>query len=155
MNYQEARKHLRTGDVIGFVHGYFPVGKVVQWVTRSLYTHVAVVIRENDRVLVVEAKQPYVRIFPASRLTPFYWCALRGDLNQDAKNFAYSIVGDRYSLADCYRSVTGETTDDNRWQCAELVRTVHRKNGADARCKATPADIMKWAGSFSKTIFVE
>lgn len=155
MRYQAIRPLIKSGDIIAFAHGHKPVGKVVQLVTGSPYTHVAISWVVADRVYVFEAVQPLVRIFPLSKLTPFYWCGLNGDLNENALEFLNSVVGDRYSLADCYRSVTGETTTDNRWQCAELCREGQRRNGNTVNCKATPKEIVQWATTFGVALLVE
>lgn len=155
MQYSDIRDKITTGDIIGFCHGHKPVGKIVQLVTRSPYTHVATAWVTDGRVYVFEAVQPLVRIFPLSKLTPFYWVKIPGGLNEDALEFANSIVGERYSLMDCIRSVTGDTTDDNRWQCAEMTREIQRRNGRTVKYKATPRDMITWGSIFNKPILIE
>jgi len=153
MHYQDIRPRIKSGDLIGFSH-HNPASHVVQVATKSIYSHVAIAWAAAERVYVFEAVQPLVRIFPLSKLLPFYWCEINKDLNDEALNFLNSVVGDCYSVADCIRALKGDTTLDNRWQCAELGREAMRKNGHIVDCKATPRDMMGWGAGFNIPILV-
>lgn len=155
MQYEEVRGQIRSGDIISFVHGDKIAGKVVQIATRMPDTHVAIAWVTSGRVYVFEAVQPLVRIFPLSKLLPFYWLNINVGLTDGALELANSVVGNRYSLADCWRSVTGETTSDDRWQCAELVREILRWNGLTVDCPAIPGELRKWGLKYCTPLFIE
>lgn len=155
MKYSDARPRITTGDLIAFEHTSSLAGKLIHMVTQSVFTHVACAWAVADRVYVFEAVQPRVRVFPLSKLVPFYWCPVPNWLNEDAFEFAHSLVGDRYSIMDCIRAITGDTTPNNRWQCAELYRAIQRKNGLQNSFKATPRHQVEWATQFGAPILVK
>ena len=153
MKYSDIRSKIVSGDLIAFEH-HNPASRLVQVTTRSAYSHIAIAWVVSDRVYVFEAVQPLVRIYPLSKLAPFYWCNIGKDLNQKALNFLNSNVGARYSLVDCINAFLGETTDDDKWQCAELCRQAKRLNGHDIDCKATPGAMMDWGSAFNPPVLV-
>ena len=66
--YEDARPIVRTGDLL-FCSGAEPVSRIIQFATRSPYSHVALVVRmlSIDRLLLLEAEWPYgVRVVPLS-----------------------------------------------------------------------------------------
>jgi len=153
MQYNDTRPQIQSGDLIGFSH-HNPASIVVQKATGSIYSHVAIAWVVGERVYVFEAVQPLVRIFPLSKLLPFYWCEIKKPLNDDSLNFLNFAVGSEYSLKDCIRAFMGETTDDNRWQCAELCREALRKNDHAVNIPATPKDLMGWGAGISTPVLV-
>lgn len=154
MKYEDYRSKIQTGDIIGFSRSK-PVAAIIKFFTKSIYSHVGTAFVAYDRVYVIEAVQPYIRIYPLSRLLPFYHCSINKELNQNALDFLHSTVGDRYSIKDCIRAYLAETTTDNRWQCAEHVRYAQRLNGQIVNSKATPGAIMNWADKFNGTMLVK
>jgi hypothetical protein len=96
--YSEIRSQIKSGDLLAFRHeGWkswhdFKV-QLVRMFTRSEYSHVAVAWVVGERVMVVEAVEPCVRIFPLSKLGSFYWIPLNAPWKKETEEKALSYVG--------------------------------------------------------------
>ncbi len=70
LKYHEARKHIKDGDILLykgkglFRSGFIPT--LVQWVTRSPYSHAGIAAWWNDRLMVIEAIGSGVIVNPVS-----------------------------------------------------------------------------------------
>lgn len=131
MIYTEARSKIASGDLLAWSHrGWrsfydFEV-QMVRMFTRSEYCHVGIAWRCAERVFVLEAVQTGVRIFPLSRLAPFYWVPLKVEWTAETEDYALSKVGERYSKVQAVLAFLGllPPEPDNQWQCVEYVSTV-------------------------------
>ena len=69
MPYEKIRDFVKTGDIF-FSSGSYAFSGVIQWLTKSTWSHVAVIYKDEElgRVLVLEA-EPYVgiRLIPLSK----------------------------------------------------------------------------------------
>ena len=78
MIYKQARPMIRSGDVLAWSHrGIRSWHDLKIWLvrmfTRSEYSHVGTAWVVGNRVFVIEAVMPKVRIYPLSKLGDFYW----------------------------------------------------------------------------------
>lgn len=67
--YEEVRDQLRTGDIV-FCSGTYLFSRAIQWVTRSVWSHVGVVYRDDNllRIFVLESETAIgVRLVPLSK----------------------------------------------------------------------------------------
>ncbi len=79
MKYSELRDTIKTGDLLAWSEGGDWKSwrniqlNLVRMGTMSDYNHVGVAYVVGGRVFVVESVVPYVRIYPLSRLLPFFY----------------------------------------------------------------------------------
>lgn len=123
MRYENARSLMRSGDIIAFRHDNL-ASRIVRAATGSDYSHVGVVWPVAGRVMILEAVIPKIRIFPLSKLLPFYWVSLDTPLTNEAEEYALSRVGEEYSVMEAIRGYFGFTEVNHKWQCAEYVKAV-------------------------------
>lgn len=141
---------IQSGDLIAFSHEGWGSwsdieSQIVRMLTRSEYSHVGIVAPEmSGRCMLFEAVIPKVRVFPLSKLLPFYWIQIGSPLNQEAEEFAFSRVGEEYSKLEAIRGYFNSTKDDRFWQCAEYSRGILGFNKSlPVGIKATPTSLVK------------
>jgi hypothetical protein len=157
MDYLDVRPEIKSGDILAFSHVGWKTWhdwkiQAVRMATRSLYSHVATAWVVGGRVLVIEAVQPLVRIFPLSKLGDFYWVPMNAPWSPAAEAKAMSAVGEKYSQIQAIESFFGEPKKDNLWQCCEFTKTVAETDGIIIDCHPTPANIMQTLQEMGKTI---
>jgi hypothetical protein len=140
MRYHEIRDRLVSGDVVAF-----RADTIKSWIirkaTRSPYSHVGIVWVIAGRVLLLDAVIPKVRIFPLSKMLPFDWMPINRPMTMEQEELALSWVGEEYSVMEAMRGFFGFAREDNqRWQCAEYVKTVLGFN-----CQDTPQAVVNEA----------
>lgn len=145
MRYGEARAHLKSGDLLAWSHErwgswYDLKIQLVRMATRSEYCHVGVAWVVGGRVFTIEAVSAGVRIFPLSRLLPFYWLALPNEWTDEAETWALSQVGLPYSQWQAVLAGLGllRPGADARWECAELLVELAPFTGVFLGTRATP-----------------
>jgi hypothetical protein len=138
--YKDLRSTIKSGDIVAWSHN-----GIVRLFTGSEYSHVGTAWVVGERVFVIEAVQPMVRIYPLSKLLPFYHISSLGDWTQEAEEFALSQVGTNYSVMDAIRSYFGKISPDGNWQCAELAAAIAKLNGVDLGENYRPSAIVKKA----------
>lgn len=150
MNYQEVRSTIKTGDVLAWSGGSWTTLQgiqlnIVRMFTRSTFDHVGVALVIGGRVFVVEAVVPTVRIFPLSKVLPFYYVRVPFDATADMEQVMMDLVGRPYSKIEAIKAFfTKATTSTTVWECAKLVNEVLAV--ADSRFKGihdTPAETMR------------
>lgn len=157
MDYKTARPLIQPGDIIAFTHeGWHSwseiESQIVRMFTRSEYSHVGIAWPIAGRVMILEAVVPMIRIFPLSKLRPFYWLSLNNRLTPEAEEFALSRVGESYSKLEAIKGFLGKTTSDQKWQCAEYVKSVLRAAGCLYPGKDTPSAVVFDAISAGSTL---
>jgi hypothetical protein len=141
MIYDDARPLMKSGDVVAFRHNNI-ASRIIRAATGSDYSHVGMVWPVAGRVMILEAVMPKIRIFPLSKLLPFYWVSCNRPLTLEAEEYALSRVGEDYSIAEAIRGYFGLTSDNKKWQCAEYVLSVLKANGSELPGKETPSDVV-------------
>jgi hypothetical protein len=144
-HYQNIRQHIKSGDLLAWSHRApwwsswrnFKIA-LVRLFTRSEYCHVGTAWRVADRVFVIEAVMPAVRIFPLSQLTPFYWVPMPEHWTPKVEEYALNHVGHVYSEWDAMVGYFGMPADDGREQCAELSIRIAAQGAIDLGDRATP-----------------
>lgn len=147
MNYEQARPMIRSGDILAWSHrGVTSWHDFKIWFvrlfTRSEYSHVGTAWVTGDRVLVIEAVMPMVRIYPLSRLGDFYWLQMGAYWRKSTETLALSFVGNEYSQMQAAQAPFATPPEDDRWQCAELVATVARHDGINLGGVYTPSAVV-------------
>lgn len=138
---------IETGDVLAFTHnglkswGDFE-SQLVRIFTRSEYTHVGIAWAVGERVLIIEAAVPEVRIYPLSLYNEFFLIKTFMPLKEDSLNTALSYVGQKYSKMEAIRGLLSNPRKASKWQCAELVQAVLNHNGLYLDGKATPSGVV-------------
>ncbi|WP_291993991.1 YiiX/YebB-like N1pC/P60 family cysteine hydrolase [Candidatus Accumulibacter sp. ACC003] len=72
--YEHARQQLRTGDIV-FCSGSYFFSRTIQWVTRSVWSHVGMIYRDDNlqRIFVLESETAIgVRLVPLSKYVRDY-----------------------------------------------------------------------------------
>lgn len=145
MNYEAYRKNIKTGDLL--VWSNQGSSGFVQWIIRlftlSEYCHVGVAWVIGNRIMIIEAVRPYVRIFPLSRSLPFYHVRMHLDVKEEHLTKLLSRVGDSYSMRDAIVSYFKKPSVDNEWQCVELTKDFYRQFGLDFKDAWTPSHLVE------------
>lgn len=74
LDYDEARDQLQTGDIV-FCSGTYFFSKTIQWFTRSVWSHIGVIYRDDNlqRIFVLESETAIgVRLVPLSKYVRDY-----------------------------------------------------------------------------------
>jgi hypothetical protein len=152
--YQNIRPTIKSGDILAWSHRswsswYDLQIQGVRFVTQSEYCHVGVAWVVSGRVFVIEAVTPKVRIYPLSKLLPFYLIPMVAPWVQEAEEFGLAQVGGEYSKLQAIQSFFCIPNFDELWQCAELVAKISEKNGIFLGNKYTPSAIVEKALDYS------
>ena len=125
-NYLAYRNELKNGDILAWTpNGLKGTGDlipyIIKYATGSDFYHVGQVWRVGERIFVVEAMPPLVRIYPLSRKPSFFHIPMNVQWNEEKENGLLSSVGDDYSLIKAMLTIFKKPTIDNSWQCALKV----------------------------------
>ena len=147
MKYEQAGPMIRSGDILAWSHrGVRSWHDLKIWLvrmfTRSEYSHVGTAWVVGNRVFVIEAVMPKVRIYPLSKLGDFYWLQMGAYWRKATETLALSFVGDDYSQVQAMVSPFITPPKDDRWECAELVATVARQDSIDLGAVYTPSEVV-------------
>ena len=147
MKYSHVRPMIRSGDILAWSHrGIRSWHDFKIWLVRlfqrSEYSHVGTAWVVGNRVFVIEAVMPKVRIYPLSKLGDFYWLQMGAYWRKATETLALSYVGDDYSQIQAIQSPFITPPDDSEWQCAELVATIARQDSIDLGHAFTPSAIV-------------
>jgi hypothetical protein len=150
VKYSDARGRIRSGDLIAQSHrgwGSFHDFKVqmVRAFTQSEYSHAATAWTIGNRVFVIEAVMPLVRIYPLSKLGEFYWIPLQAAWSPQTEALALDKVGQPYSQLDAIEAFFRLPNADGKWECAELARAIALSDGINLGDTATPTAVVKAA----------
>ena len=148
-HYPNIRQHIKSGDLLAWSHRApwwsswrdFKIA-LVRLFTRSEYSHVGIAWRVGQRVFVIEAVMPAVRIFPLSQVLPFYWVPMPQYWSDQVEEYALNQVGDAYSEWDAMVGYFGMPANDRREQCAELAIRIAQQGNVDLGDRATPDGVV-------------
>jgi len=113
---------------------------MVKYFTKSEYTHVAIAWVVGERVFIIEAVAPLVRLLPLSNDLPCY--LIQGDgLSEEQLVNALKLVGKgHYSMPECIKAYLEKNNrSDNKWECAEFTSFV-----LDLPCQDTPVAVVNY-----------
>ena len=147
MMYKHARPLIKSGDILAWshrgVHSWHDL-KVwfVRMFTRSEYSHVGTAWVVGERVFVIEAVMPLVRIYPLSKLGDFYHLGMGAYWRRATEALALSFVGHQYNQLQAMQAPFITPPDDDRWECAELVAAIARQDSIDLGVVYTPSEVV-------------
>lgn|GEM_PF-1134631 len=152
MNYAAARDRIHSGHLLAWTHrkwgSWYDIQvQAVRTFTQSEYCHVGVAWCVSGRVFALEAVSVGVRIFPLSRLAPFYWLPVAAAWEPEVEAWALAQVGEPYSKWQAVLAGLGllKAGDDSIWQCAEYAQAVLDRAGVVLPGKATPSNLVAMA----------
>ena len=119
--------------------------QLVRFFTQSEYAHVAIAWVIGERVFVLEAVMPLVRIFPLSKLGDFYWLPMGCAWSPKTEELALSAIGDQYSQWDAIKAFFSSPAADHTWECAEYVMQVLKNEDIELGTSAVPSDVVRAA----------
>ncbi len=151
--YEKIREQLKTGDIF-FSSGSYAFSGIIQRLTRSAWSHVAIIYKDEElqRVMVLEAEPRIgIRLIPLSKYLKDYkgskrsykgqvvLCKLNFDLEKNKLNKAISFGLDEltrpYDNWEIIRIMTrilfriGKKEKNKSYICSELVRDAFAKAG--------------------------
>ena len=143
MNYKEIRLQIKSGDLLSFNHGSWNTisgikTEIVHMATRSTYSHVGIAWVIANRVFVLEAVEPCLRIFPLSLEGDFYWTPLNASWHPETEEYALSKLGINYSEIQAMQAFYEELPPDSVQQCAAYAREILLKDGINLGSRSTP-----------------
>lgn len=146
--YSEIRNSICSGDLVAWSHrGIKSLYDLKIWFvtlfTQSRYTHVGVAWCIGDRVFVIEAVMPLVRIYPLSKTGDFYHINQNFEWTEEVESLALSIVGEEYSQLQAIEAPIRTPSRDSKWQCAEFYAVIAKELGADLGNIYTPQAIVE------------
>lgn len=162
--YDNIRTHIKSGDIVAWSHTglsskYDFEMFLVRLFTRSEYVHVGVVWKIAGRIFVLESTTSGIRIFPLSKLTPFYLLNNKYKWNKTIEEYALSKLGQEYSKFEAIKGFLDlvKPGEDNKWQCAEYTLWLLEKmSNKKIDIKSTPSAIVEFLlGEGSNIIFVQ
>ncbi len=151
--YKDIRDHLKTGQIV-FCSGKYMFSGIIQRLTKSTWSHVAIIYKDEDlgRVLILEA-EPYVgiRLIPLSKylhdykgkMKPYKGLMYIADFSEDVsqKNLGKAISFGLDELTRPYDNweivrimlrilfKKGKPEKNRSYICSELVRDAYEKAG--------------------------
>jgi hypothetical protein len=154
MQYCDARPLIKSGSLLAWSHrgwgSWYDIKiQFVRFFTQSEYCHVGVAWVVGERVLVIEAVMPKVRIYPLSSLGSFYWIPdfMRWDNSVETK--ALSYVGTDYSQTEAIAAFFEHSLHPDKMQCAKLVATL----AGFERTNRTPSEMVDHALSKDRVLY--
>ena len=160
MKYLDARDNIKTGDLLAWSEG----GKWNSWrnvqlnlikvFTRSQYTHVGIAYVVGGRVFVIDAVIPIVRIYPLSRLRPFYWIPMTFQTTDQTERNLMNFVGHPYSKWEAVKSAfTRDTNNSSVIQCAKMVNEIYSEFDKNyTNLFDTPAAVVQYSSAMYNPI---
>lgn len=146
-SYQSLRQHIRTGDLLLF-RGNYVLSHVIESLSDSPYSHVAILARWKDRVVAFQADTRGVEILPVSKMVCRYngkvdwWSRVAGFGNEGFEekllDKALTLLGTRYGYLPLislgFRILLGRTlnardahaTPDSLF-CSQFVSECYRE----------------------------
>ena len=158
MKYDNARAQIKSGDLLAWSHrGWsswydIKVQAVRIW-QRSRYSHVATAYVGMNRVWVIEAVMPEIRMIPLSNALPFDWVAMGAPWKPETEERMIGLIGrpkDKAARYSQWQAVMGgmgklKPGTDNLWMCAETAWYAAKLDGIDLGSKIYPSEIVQSA----------
>lgn len=149
MKYADLRPKIKSGDLLAWSHREpwyrswddFKIA-MVRMFTKSEYSHVGTAWIVGDRVFIIEAVTPLVRIYPLSKALPFYHLPLNAGWSSTTLEYALAKVGERYSQLQAIQAFFKLPKEDSFWECAELTRLIAKQDNINLGESAVPSDVV-------------
>ena len=149
MLYKEYRNEIKSGDLLVWSTDDFSkwpnwFSAIIRIFTMSEYNHVGIAWVIGNRVFVIEATPPAVRIYPLSHKPSFYHMPMDLEWDTDMEDWLLEQVGKPYSVIDAIRGYFGKPKRDGKWMCSELAGTFYRKCGYNLKDSWTPEELVRY-----------
>lgn len=150
MKYQQIRPKIRSGDLLAWGYKSWRTWRdikiqLVRFFTQSEYSHVGTAWVAGERVFVVEAVVPLVRIYPLSQLGDFYHLPLNAEWGANAERYALENVGMPYSELEAIQAFFKIPGSNSTFECAELACKIAAADGIDLGSVYTPTAVVEAA----------
>ncbi len=146
-NYADYRQNIKSGDLIAWSSGGSGLASffdnIIRIFTESEYTHVAIAWWQGDRLFVIEAIPPKVRVYPLSGRLPFYHIPMNIDWNENMVKYLLEKVGQPYSYFEAIKAYFTKPDNNNTWECAELCTDFYANIGINFGDAFTPAKLVQ------------
>lgn len=157
MRYTDIRSSIRSGDLLAFSHKSWCTWKsiksqIVRFFTRSNYSHVATAWVVGERVFVIEAVIPEVRIYPLSKSGDFYWIPMGAEWTDEVEETALSYVGAKYSQWAAIKAYFKDLGKGNLQECASVAIAIADAAGIDLGHVQTPDAVVLSAQLMGKSM---
>ncbi len=152
-NYQTVRDDIQTGDLL-LCSGSYPVSRIIQKVSKSRFSHVALLFQWVDRIMMLESVESYgVRMVPLSHYFNDYRNSglpyngelylvrhsLVKDLDQIKRNAMLrrgaDLTGKLYDIEEILKILASVVIDElesipnDKYICSEFIRECYQKAG--------------------------
>lgn len=132
--YSKVRHDIKTGDLIAWkttkITSFFTfVLYLYQKILGADFTHVGIAFREGDRLFVLEATPPAVRLHPLSLSGDFYHIPVSYDQQSSQIDYLLLTLGREYSIFDLLRSMFKLGNDNSDYYCSELCADFYNAVG--------------------------
>lgn len=144
MRYPKARNCIKSGDIILW-QGRGLAARLVQWATKSKWSHAGIAVWWGPRLMVLDA-YPFkgTRARPLSHdLKGAYWAASHAVWNYEALGFALDELDRKYSFQNLWKTWLGLDLVKSEYQCAQYVAAVLLVAGVKLSMPATPESIAR------------
>ena len=150
--YKDVRDSIKSGDLLAWSANKLTSFKdfqvqAIRVFDRTEYTHVGIAWRVADRLFVIEAVTPHVRIVPLSNELPCYHIPMEVEWTEELEKRILSYVGNpmyEYSKWEAIKAFFGWNKKGNtKLECAEFVQIIYEKAGLAFKTRATPSDVVK------------
>ncbi len=148
--YSKVRGEIRTGDLLAWrttkINSFFDfVLYLYQKILGAQYTHVGIAVRFGDRLFIVEATPPVVRIWPISKTESFYLFKTHIEDNPIHLDYLFKNLGKTYSIFDLLKSLLKIGNHNNEFYCSEYAGDFYNKVGylQNEWCGLTPDTLVR------------
>jgi hypothetical protein len=152
LRYEEIRDQIKNGDVLMY-KGRGLISSIIQWATRSSYSHAGIAAWWNERLMVLEAKGRGVVASPFSRNVKEYrgsveWFSCVREISEEGRLsmviFAQEELGKRYgrlktiylglkSLFERNMEKRDRLKKESKLFCSEYVAQIYNSIGMDLK----------------------
>jgi hypothetical protein len=172
LRYEEIRDQIKNGDVLMY-KGRGLISSIIQWVTRSPYSHAGIAAWWNERLMVLEAKGRGVVVSPFSRNIKEYrgdveWFSCVREISDEGRLnmviFAQEELGKRYgrlktiglglkTLFERNMEKRDRLKKESKLFCSEYVAQIYNSIGMDL--KKQRSDRFMKPGDIAESPFLE
>ncbi len=145
-HYKDYRKNIKSGDLLAWTSNGFSymsiLGQIVRIFTRSEYSHVAVAWWSGNRLFMIEAIPPQVRIYPLGERLPFFHIPMNIDWKEGYADYLLERVGEPYSMYEAVKAFLSKPDNNSTWECAELCNRFYKNIGIDFGNSNVPSTLV-------------
>lgn len=162
--YSQKRNDIKTGDLLVWkttrINSFFDfILFLYQKIFKAEYTHVAIAVKEGNRLFIIEATPPVVRLYPISMCDDFYLFPVDTETKSSHTDILLRKIGLKYSIWDLIRGILKLGNNEKEEYCSEIASRFYNEIGYidDIDAGLTPDSLIKAIRKVHKTepIFVK